>query len=390
MLVGMNIDAITADTITGLIAAGAQESVHLEFKRQSYGTGDDAKREFLKDVSAFANSLGGHLVIGMEETGGRATEVRPMPAEVVDSEMLRLESVLRTGIDPALVGVRMRRIDVEGGAVIVIQVPQSYNPPHRVIQSGSNRFWRRHSSGAHEMSMEELRLLFGERRSIEERARAFVAERFLRIGAGEGAMPVPVERGVLVMHLVPLPDFGTRRRIELAALGGQEDKLLPIGAFGPLWRVNLEGFCVYRRGSVCHGYTQVFRDGSIEATSGHQLDTDDQGQKYFFGKDLLRKLIDAAKSYMTALRTLGATPPVLLNLSAMNMAGARMVLRNGSAHDVQYPRDTLHLPSSIIEAYAKDGDYQPVIAEQMHVLWNAFGLDRCPYFDAGGRLTAED
>ena len=37
----------------------------MEYKRETYGTNDDQRREFLADVSSFANAAGGDLVIGM-------------------------------------------------------------------------------------------------------------------------------------------------------------------------------------------------------------------------------------------------------------------------------------------------------------------------------------
>ena len=66
MLLGRNFDDIDDATMQELIRAGASESVHLEFKRESYGKADKHKKELLKDITAFANTLGGHLIIGNE------------------------------------------------------------------------------------------------------------------------------------------------------------------------------------------------------------------------------------------------------------------------------------------------------------------------------------
>jgi predicted HTH transcriptional regulator len=56
-----------------LIAAQAAESLHVEYKRETYGTNDDQRREFLADVSSFANAAGGDLVIGMTAANGIPT-----------------------------------------------------------------------------------------------------------------------------------------------------------------------------------------------------------------------------------------------------------------------------------------------------------------------------
>jgi len=59
------LDRITDGHLSALIKAGAAESLHIEYKRETYGGNDDARREFLADISSFANSVGGDLVIGI-------------------------------------------------------------------------------------------------------------------------------------------------------------------------------------------------------------------------------------------------------------------------------------------------------------------------------------
>ena len=56
-----------------LIDAGASESLYVDYKRQTYGTSEGEHAEFLADISSFANSAGGDLIIGMAETNGIPT-----------------------------------------------------------------------------------------------------------------------------------------------------------------------------------------------------------------------------------------------------------------------------------------------------------------------------
>lgn len=388
MLFGRNFDEIDGATIQAMIDAGAAESVHLDFKRASYGNSDADKKEFLKDVSSFANGLGGHLVLGIDELDGSASALVPLAELDVDKELLRLEGIVRTGIEPTIVGVRMKRIDVGEGSVIVMYVPRSFNPPHRVILRNSNRYFTRNSAGTHELSLEELRMLFGKQRSIEERAKTFVGERFLRIQGNDGTMQLPVAQGVLVMHLLPLPDFGAERRIEIPTIHPHHAHFRPIGSIGLSWRINLDGYCVYRGGETCHGYTQVFRDGSIEATSTSMFpDREGDGRRFFPSERLPTTLIESLTFYMKGLQEIEASPPILLQISAMEVKGVRMGLNPGRAIDdpPAYDRAELHLPSTVISEYRGDEDYTAVIAEQMHFHWNAFNFERCFYFDAENR-----
>ncbi len=241
------------------------------------------------------------------------------------------------------------------------------------------------------MSLDKLRMLFGEQRSTEERAKTFVGERFLRIQGNDGAMPLPICKGVLVMHLVPLPDFGAVRRNDVSALRALRELLNPIGRQGFKRHVNLEGYCVYSMpANICLGYTQIFRDGSLEATTASMI-SEEQGQRFLSSGYLARTLIKAINDYMEAMRGIEASPPVLLQISAMNVQGVRLGSSSELfwAEDVTYGRDVLHLPSTMITEYCQDGNYETFIAEQMHFLWNAFGIEQCDYFNDEGEWIGE-
>jgi hypothetical protein len=390
MLLGKNFDEIDQATIDGLVGAGATESVHLDFKRDMYGRTDDDKKEFLKDVSAFANSLGGHLLIGMAEEEGAASQVMPLAGINIDEELLRLENIARTGIEPAVIGLRLRRVAVNGGEIVLIHIPPSYNPPHRVIFKGGNRYHARNSSGTYELSLEELRMLFGKQRTIEERARSFVRERFLRIRANDGSLILQMQEGGMVMHLVPLPDFASERHHEIAALKLQYPHFEPMGTQGHSWSINIDGFVTYRSGPICRGYTQVFRNGTFEATNASVFNRH-EGRRLFGSLSLASMIIGSISSYMTVMKTIDASPPIMLQISFFGMNGVNIGLNNFYTYEnpTAYTREELHLPSSVISNYLADNNYSKIVSEQMDFLWNVFGLDRCPYFDHNGNWIGQ-
>ena len=138
-----------------LIADDVAESRDLEFKREPYGSDRDAKREFLKDVTALANTFGGHLIIGIDEDGGMARHIVPISDRTFDDEKLRLENLLRDAVEPRLIGVEMQQVPVTGGFVLIIRVARSWNPPHRVLM-GDNRFFERNSTGTNPMDVDQL------------------------------------------------------------------------------------------------------------------------------------------------------------------------------------------------------------------------------------------
>src|SRR3954471_2080728 len=72
-MLAQRLDELSFTTIEALVAAGLREGRTLDFKRDPVGGRDEDKREFLADVSAFANTAGGDLLFGVEESGGEAT-----------------------------------------------------------------------------------------------------------------------------------------------------------------------------------------------------------------------------------------------------------------------------------------------------------------------------
>jgi predicted HTH transcriptional regulator len=99
-----------------LVANAVAESRLLDYKEQLPGGGDPDKKEFLADVTSFANSAGGDLVFGIRERrkGGRNTgeagAVVGLPKVSLDQEILRLDAILRTGMDPRVPGLGLHPV----------------------------------------------------------------------------------------------------------------------------------------------------------------------------------------------------------------------------------------------------------------------------------------
>jgi hypothetical protein len=71
-------ESVSERDLLDLIDTGVPEGILYDYKLQTYGRADADVKEFLKDVSSFANTAGGHLVIGMDETSGLPTRLVPL------------------------------------------------------------------------------------------------------------------------------------------------------------------------------------------------------------------------------------------------------------------------------------------------------------------------
>ena len=402
MLFDINFDDIDITIIRSLINNAQPEDIYLEFKRDRYGKSDKDKKEMLKDISAFANTFGGHIIIGIaEDNDGRASKIVPL-SDGIDKELQRMEEITNKLIQPTIIDLRMKRIEFNGGGIIVVRIPPSSNPPH-CITFGSNRYYGRHSSGVRELSRDQLcalvkkqteiktqvheshvdeRELLGNPLSSKEQAESFVLERIKCIQNGDGIMPLPISDGVLVIHLVPLPDFKRRQVIENSKFHELPKLFQPI-SYGEsyAYKVNASDFCAYCSGGYYHGYTKIFPDGTIEATSANAF-LPYTGYGLMIPSEVwAQNFINNLSKYMKGLYSLNASPPMLLQISAIVASGEKILLY--APRSTPYSREVLLLPSTTIVDYRDDG-YHPIIAEQMHFLWKAFGADRCPFFDNAG------
>ena len=200
------LDAITEADLHALISTGVPESPIIDYKRNLNGSSDNEKREFLADVSSFANTLGGDIVIGIDESGGLPTAIAP--AADIDAEIRRLESIALAGLEPRIANLRIRSVPVSAGNAIIVRVPRSFVPRHRVIAHGNNRFYARAGSQKYEPNVEQLRHLFTDAPAMLERIRSFHADRLVKITAGDTSLPLGL-LGKVVLHVFRFPPSQT-------------------------------------------------------------------------------------------------------------------------------------------------------------------------------------
>ena len=138
---GRPLDKLTEQDLLALISAGTAEGKSIEYKQALPGNSDEEKREFLADVTSFANASGGHIVFGMKEDQGLAKEMCGL-GPVDPDAVLRLENIARGSVDPRIPGLGSHGVPLGiGGHAIVMRIPASWQAPHRIVFRNSGRFW---------------------------------------------------------------------------------------------------------------------------------------------------------------------------------------------------------------------------------------------------------
>ena len=89
---------IGSDDIDSLITNQVREGRTIDYKRDLPGGTDSDKKEFLADVSSFANTAGGDVVFGIDETDALPTAVVGVPRTDLDMQRRRMDSIIQNGL----------------------------------------------------------------------------------------------------------------------------------------------------------------------------------------------------------------------------------------------------------------------------------------------------
>jgi hypothetical protein len=305
----------------------------------------------------------------------------------VDEVILRLDNMIRDGIEPRMPSVTPQPVSLSNSStVLIIRVQRSWSMPHRVTLRGHDRFYGRSSNGKYPLDVGELRTLFNLSATLAEQIKRFREDRISSIVANESFILMP-DGAKVVLHLIPLISFNPGQRYDFVStldLRGMKPINSGVGAY----RYNLDGFLTYS--SIATGtfaatsadtYVELFRSGIIEAVDGCLIEP--LGEELLIPSEACEKeLIKSLGEYLTLMNELAVELPIFLFLSLLNVRGYRMATKAfPSTHAID--RDIVLLPEVVIEDY--DTPAYAILKPCFDSIWNACGFPRCQNYDSVGR-----
>ena len=389
-MIAKNIDQISEEDLQALIDNSVLEGKTIEYKQSLPGNSDSDKKEFLADISSFANASGGDLIYGILEDRdtGIPKTLEGLTIENVDQEISRLDSMIRDGIEPRILGINIRPVRLSNSkTALIIRVPKSWISPHRVSFKGHDKFYSRSANGKYPLDVAELRIAFNLSGTITERIRKFREDRISKIFANE--TPVPFyDTAKIVLHLIPIISFNPAQSYEITKIASHLEKMRPIYCSGWNHRYNFDGFLTYSGGreEKSHSYVQLFKNGIIEAVEGLLLEpTHKQGKLLIPSIAYEKELIKSLPDYLSVLKTLNVELPVFIFMSLLGVKGYSMAVdrwRFGIDDVYTINRDILFLPEIVTESY--DVNSKDILKPCFDSIWNACGFPRSlNYNDAG-------
>ncbi|HLE28265.1 MAG TPA: ATP-binding protein [Anaerolineales bacterium] len=387
---------IDQSDIDDLVVNGVAENRHLEYKESLPGNSDGEKKEFLADVSSFANAGGGDIIYGISEKRDSNGKTTGVPENVVglsgmsvDVEIRRLENILRDGLTPRLNGVQLKAIDgFPKGPVLTIRIPKSWSAPH-MIAKGDSRFYSRNSAGKYPLDVSEIRAAFALSESLPEKARRFREERVARIIADETPVPL-AHTSRTILHLLPLASLDPAFTIDLKLVENNHNNLRPMGASGCNFHYNFDGFVTYDGTPTASslGYVQVFRNGVIESTESALLTyRNQQGVGVINNVRFEDRLVNALQAYIRQIQQWDIEPPYLVMLNLIGVKNHVITNRVDWFDGIHtIGRDTLMLPDILIEE--GQSNFGALLRPAFDALWQASGLSGSRNYDKDGNWKA--
>ena len=385
------LDRISKEDIDALVADEVSEGKTLEYKQQLPGGTDSEKKEFLADVSSFANASGGDLLYGIEEQRDASEKQTGIPSAApglagvnADAEILRLENMVRDGIEPRIAGLHW--LDVKGfanGPLILARIQKSYAAPHMVTFRDHTRFYSRNSRGKYPLDVQEIRSAFALSESLPEKIRRFRDERVARVVADETPCSLK-PRPRIVLHVLPIAALDPTTRFDLAGIASSPACLPPLFLSGHDSRHNLDGFLCYAmdgKEEFCNGYAQLFRSGAIEAVDSRVLRGPGNNQ-LLPSPELEKGLVAGLDGYLKAQQDLGVQPPLFVMLTLLGVKGYYIARTEWRQTQAPIDRDSLFLPDSVLEDFLAGA--ATALRPAFDGLWQASGWGRCFLYTESG------
>lgn len=387
-------EAVELKDVEYLVENKIAEGICLDYKSQNYGTSNGSKKELLKDVTAFANSSGGDLIIGItDDKYNQAHSMNGIESENIAMDVNRLEQIIYNGIEPKLNTAKIKYFKLKNGRFIIfIRVEASPIFPHMVSFQKNNKFYIRKSDKNILLDAYELRNIFLKSENIIENIKNENKKIVAKVFANETTLPLNISLPKIIINFVPYSSEDNYKNI------------IDLNRYKmdfPEHRINFDGILGYKTNQRgIESYCQLYRNGIIEFVSTSSkvffktknpyqdeeinvISGDKNGYEFY----IIKKCI----YFYNFLKNLGIGLPVYLFITLVDVKGYRIMYKNSSNNTVKITdaidRELLELPEIELKTFGLD--IKKIVSNVINMIWNACGVEKSINFNVENEWLGE-
>jgi hypothetical protein len=389
-------DLVDSSYLSRLIENKIPENITLDYKRELHIDSSDERKEFLYDVSSFANSEGGIILYGIEEEKGENSSNSGIPGKIIgiqynniDNLILKMEDILGNSIQPRIPNIRIKSIEISSKPLIVIIIPKSYGLPHMVSYKSTNKFYKRRNSGKYLVDVFELNQMFMQNTELQQRANQFVSDRIAMVLNGE-FIPNILTKNSSFIHIIPLSFQQNQIR-----LTNRVDYYTILNTFNSLvantnHHHNFEGYILSSLtpgDNKVNSYFQVFRNGILEYYSTEYCDTmqPNNTQLFFFIDRFELDCIDMVSNAINYYKEVNVYDPFLVFINLFDLINTKIYTNSRFRISNAFGRNNLKIQPVLIKSH--DSNFEQDLKPAFDVLWQSSGIEKSiNYDDIGNRI----
>lgn len=194
--------------IKNIVAEKRKEDIFLDYKGLLNFNNED-KKELVKDISSFANTVGGTLLIGIPEQLDSQGKNTGLPSEEygiekIDDFNTKIYQILEDTIVPRLPNLTIRELCVSNEAhkyIYIIHCPKSWMKPHMARGYEMRRFYKRVDDRSIPMEEWEVADLYNEK----FRSTKSIDNYIKNVDDGESLIKKEVETLTIKVLTAPVP-----------------------------------------------------------------------------------------------------------------------------------------------------------------------------------------
>ncbi len=386
-LLGKRADEITVEDIERLINNSIPEDKNLDYKRELSVDNDADKKEFLYDITALANTNGGCLIYGIEESKDGDKKGTGLPGKIVgipignyDQLIQKLEDTIKTATEPNITNVVFNCLKIGDLNVLIIGIPKALGLPVMVTFKSTNKFYKRKSSGKFAVDVYELNNMFMQNQVLRDAAENYKNTRIEKVTLHK-VFPLVAAISKIFVHVIPFSfqdekmlDFSNAERMGLL------EKMFPIGTHGCDHMFNVDGFATFKDEHVnksISAFDQIHRNGIYEMYSSDIFYANSQKTRMMINGPLyMKEICVKIRHSFEILAKFKVEPPFIISITFLGIKGNVIYNNNHSWSSNSFLCDDIYFPSVIIPNTTSD--IYEILRPTFDILYQGVGIAKSP------------